>query len=305
MFIILIAGNDVMPVFQLECITPVARAIKFPSLHLETVGSNLSTIADLESSTEPLLGFSDYGINLENTKQLNGANINDSIQSNNSNLIAEDTNSVPMVTNRKSKSKKPEVRKSIDDNSKNPKRKETSRNQSTSKRSTKYSSNETEVIEPLTAENCSSIPNDTIDVNTAKEIDPSDIKSELDLDHENIESTICFELLFDDKSVIAPIPTVITNKNRNQNIIDSTHYYRKTFKKTMEQAVEVDRLVNEWDDSENEQEKKSQNVCLTSADNSENDDLISIISVASGTSDSSFAFIGEPYFDSNTNKIDD
>lgn len=301
-------------VFKLERITSVARAIKLPSLHAEIVESNTSTVTDSESSTEPLLGFSDQDIN---TEQHIEANINYSVLSNNPISIATDTDSDQTLTLQKSKSKSrssSKSNKSVDQkikehNSKSQTSRQSSRKQTKSTRTKKCTKTENVSMKSIGDKNNAYIPN-TLTVQQEKhmkideidEIEPSESDSKTQLDHKNIENTSQSESKdVNDEMVPFTASETFSRSNSNQNqSVTASHYYRKTFKKTVNQAIKIDKLLNEWDDSENDQETPNpSNLCQKSNDNSENDDMISVISIASETSDSSFAFIGEPYYVSN------
>lgn len=90
----------------------------------------------------------------------------------------------------------------------------------------------------------------------------------------------------------------------------SNHYYRrKTFRKENEQSFKVDKLLNDWTDSDSEQQQNQAiQTKMGTRVNADNDSIEPLeiddaISLTSGTSDSEFAFVGEPYVEINPKPI--
>lgn len=88
-----------------------------------------------------------------------------------------------------------------------------------------------------------------------------------------------------------------------QVIIDETettatepYYRRKNFNKLIDQSFRIENVLNDWDESETEQTESNPTTSDLKS-RQENDDAVSIISIASETSDSCFAFVGEPYYE--------
>lgn len=92
------------------------------------------------------------------------------------------------------------------------------------------------------------------------------------------------------------------NRKKKPNEASDTYYRRKVFKQVKEESFCLDDLLDEWDENVHEQQKnQTQKDTPISVDLYDNDDAISI---ASGTSDSSFAFVGEPYYDGTKHSSD-
>lgn len=72
-----------------------------------------------------------------------------------------------------------------------------------------------------------------------------------------------------------------------------SYYQRKTFKKEQEQSFEIQNILEDWSDSERsggQHQPNTINIIPQANQDTESEDAISVISVASGTSESSVAF---------------
>lgn len=87
--------------------------------------------------------------------------------------------------------------------------------------------------------------------------------------------------------------TIGQNRKQKSNEPSDHYYRRKIFKKEKESTFQVDKLVGEWDESDCEQQKSQYGKDTPNPNESHDMDTISI---ASGTSDSEFAFVGDPYY---------
>lgn len=280
----------------------------------ETIKSCSSTVVtDSESSLEPLLGFDEYDNNVKELEKLNECKSN-----------MEELLKKPISVIKEehvigtSRSKKPLQKKSVERKSKNDNGQQLEKENSKQNCSRRSKKNEKVIkIDPVPQKTSDFRPADSVAVDIVRMnesiIDSSDNDSMSKSDLSNVKYSTKIELMDDGPFMIEDSPRETFSRRNLPSVedqrpvlIDSSHYYRKTFKKPVDQSFKVDRLLNEWDDSENEhfdseQHAKTSNSCLKSNENSENDDAASIISIASETSDGSFAFIGEPYFEHNPN----
>lgn len=287
-------GIDICSTLIFLCTATNNCQQSIPLTALETIESNSSTtITDSESSREPLLGFDEHDNNVKDLEKLYEVTSKVEKLSKQTVPLNRGEDIIETVKNvKKSTRKKSVENKSKKDNGKQLKMEKS--HQNSSKRS-KKNGNEIKIDSMLEKTSAGEPADVVIDIVV------EDDSSENDKHSTEFESMDGPSFLVED----APKNSVATKK-RKQISIDSPHYYRKTFKQAVDQSFKVDRLLNEWDDSENEhfdgqQETKTPNPCLKSSEHSENDDAISIISIASEISDSSFTFIGDPYFVENPN----
>lgn len=100
------------------------------------------------------------------------------------------------------------------------------------------------------------------------------------------------------KSTYVPHSTVgfdnDPNRKQKSNETSDNYYRRKIFKKEKESSFQVDELLDEWDESDYEQQRSQ--IDKDSPKSNEFQDM-DAISIASETSDSEFGFVGEPYID--------
>lgn len=96
----------------------------------------------------------------------------------------------------------------------------------------------------------------------------------------------------------------VNDRNKKKKSDEEPYYRRKVFKKEKEQSFHVDNLLDDWDDDAVRIKSQANKDALPSSDPSDMDDVISIASGATEATDSSFEFVGQPYFDATINTSD-
>lgn len=85
------------------------------------------------------------------------------------------------------------------------------------------------------------------------------------------------------------------NRTQHSNETSSHYYRRKKFKKEEEPSFQVGELLDEWGEGEGDCEHPKNSSEKDTPDINEPND-VDTISIASGTSDSSCGFVGEPFY---------
>lgn len=253
-----------------------------------SVSSELLTGGESEESFEPLFGFPPEPINSVFQANPHGTGMIPAEIDSVAKVVPVKKTANKRSTDRKSKSPTNKSNPVVPKESKRSKRVATdSKRKSTTKR--KSSSKRITV----TLQTDDAVPVDGIENSFVIEVETDGASSSKDeTNSSQIETDTENE---NPKCYIVPGSKMVgqqKSSNEKKNTPQS-YYQRKTFKKEQEQSFEIQNILEDWSDNERsggEPQPNTINIIPQPNQDTESEDAISVISVASGTSESSVAF---------------